>query len=618
MRRAPARRGVLHGFLRLAGGYWRGPGCWRAWGLTLGLALLTVALVLLQVRLNLWTADLFDALERRSMDRFLAQVAVFAAIALGTVAATAAHQWVKRRLQLGWRGWLTARVVGRWMDRARHYQVALLPGDHDNPDGRIAEDARVATEWAVELAHSLLYCLAALAGFVGLLWSLSGLTFVGGVPVHGHMVWLALLYAAAGSAAAFLLGRPLVRATGERQGREADLRLALVRAREGAEPIALARAEPAARARLARLFAGVAAAWHRQTGSLSRLTLFTSGYATLTPVFPLLFTIPRYLAGTVTLGELMQTAQAFQQVTGALSWPIDRFQQIAEWRASAGRVLALSDAVEALERDPAEAGAGPTAGRIERAEAAGLAVSGLEVATPDGATITAGLDLAVAPGERVLVTGDPDALAALLRALAGAWPWGRGRVALPAAGAVAFLGPRPWLPAEPLRRVLCLPEDAPAPPDPALAEALTRAGLAHLAARLDAAEPWDRVLSPAEQQRLAFARLLLRRPAWVVLHGATDALGPSAEAELMRGLAEALPGAAIVSLGRPAAPAELFGRRLALESGPDGGVPRPEVRAWREGPAARPRSPVLDWMREGLGHGGRAGPRSGTAPGAAA
>jgi putative ATP-binding cassette transporter len=241
MHRAPTRRGVLNGFLRLAGGYWRrGPGCWRAWSLTAGLVLLTVVLVLLQMRLNLWTADLFDALERRSTDRFLKQVVVFATIVLGTVAVTAAHQWVKRRLQLEWRNWLTARLIGCWMDRAKHYQVALLPGDHDNPDGRITEDTRIATEWAVELAHSLLFCVATFAGFVGLLWALSGLTFIGSLPVHGHLVWLALFYATTSSAVAFLLGRPLVRATDERQSREADFRLALVRAREGAEPIALA------------------------------------------------------------------------------------------------------------------------------------------------------------------------------------------------------------------------------------------------------------------------------------------------------------------------------------------------------------------------------------------
>ncbi|MFC7736142.1 ABC transporter ATP-binding protein/permease [Roseomonas sp. GCM10028921] len=340
---------MLRDFLHLAGGYWWGTRRWHAWGLTAGLILLTVALVLLQIRLNVWTAELFDALERRSTADFLTQVWVFAAIVFGTVLTTRAHVMFKRSLQIEWRNWLTMRLMERWMDRAKQYQLALMPGRHDNPDGRIAEDARIATEWAVELAHSLLFCAATLFSFVPLLWELSGLTFIGSQPVYGHMVWLAILYTLLGAVGALILGRRLVRTTDVRQGREANFRLALVRAREGAMAIALAHSEPAVRRRLARLFSGIAVAWHRQTAVLSRLTIFSSGYATLAPVFPLLITTPRYLAGTITLGELMQTAQAFQQVNGALSWPIDKFQQIAEWRASTGRVLALAGAADGLE-----------------------------------------------------------------------------------------------------------------------------------------------------------------------------------------------------------------------------------------------------------------------------
>jgi vitamin B12/bleomycin/antimicrobial peptide transport system ATP-binding/permease protein len=565
------RDGFLREFRRLAGGYWRGRGCWRAWGLTAGLALLTLALVLLQMRLNLWIADLFDSLERRSSDHFVVQVTVFAAIIGGTVLASAAYQVVKRRLQLSWRDWLTTRVTAAWLDRARHYRLALLPGAHEHPDGRIAEDIRIATEWAVELAQTLLYCVATLAGFVGILWSLSGLVFVGAVPVHGHLVWIALLYAALGSAVAFMLGRRLVRATGARQGMEAGFRVGLVRAREAAEPIALACAETAERGRLARLFAGVAAAWHRQTVYLARLTLFTAGYAVLTPVFAILFATPRYLIGTISLGELMQTGQAFQQVTNSLSWPIDQFSRIAEWRASVERVLALTKALARLEAEQAPSADAGVGVCIERTETAGssLVVSDLEVATADGATVAPGIDLSVAPGERVLVTGDPGALAALFRALAGLWPWGRGHIALPkecADGALAFVGPRPWLPAgEPLRRMLCFPRDTADFSDAALADALARVGLAPFADRLDVVEVWDRVLAPGNQQRLAIARLLVQRPAWVVLHDATDALDPRSEADLTCTLAEALPEATMLVLGRPAMPAELFGRRLTLE-----------------------------------------------------
>jgi vitamin B12/bleomycin/antimicrobial peptide transport system ATP-binding/permease protein len=563
------RIGFLREFRRLADGYWRGRGCWRAWGLTFGLAWLTLALVLLQMRLNLWVADLFDSLERRSTDRFVAQVAVFAAIVVGTVLASAAYQVVKRQLQLRWRDWLTVRVTGAWLDRARHYRLALAPGAHEHPDGRIAEDIRIATESAVELAQTLLYCIAALAGFVGILWTLSGLVFVGTVPVHGHLVWIALLYAALGSAAAFTLGRRLVRATDARQGMEAGFRVGLVCAREAAEPIALARAEAVERRRLARLFTGVAAAWNRQTAYLARLMLFTSGYAVLTPVFAILFATPRYLIGTITLGELMQTGQAFQQVTNALSWPIDQFQRIAEWRASVERVLALTEALAQVEAEEAsEARAG---GRIHRTEGAGpnLTVSNLELAMTGGTPIAAEIDFSVAPGERVLMTGDPGALATLFHVLAGLWPWGHGCVVLPrhcSDGALAFAGPRPWLPAaEPLRRVLCFPREAADFPDAALVNALVRAGLSLFAARLDSIEAWDRVLAPGDQQRLAIARLLVQRPAWVVLHNATDALDPQSEADLTCILAEALPETTMLVLGRPAMPAELFRRRLTLE-----------------------------------------------------
>lgn len=531
--------------------------------------MLTLALVLLQMRLNLWVADLFDSLERRSTDRFVAQVAVFAAIVAGTVLASATHQVVKRQLQLRWRDWLTARVMAAWLDRARQYRLALAPGAHEHPDGRIAEDIRIATEWAVELAQTLLYCVATLAGFVGILWSLSGLVFIGAVPVRGHLVWLALFYAALGSAAAFTLGRRLVRATDVRQGMEAGFRVGLVCARETAEPIALACAEAAERGRLARLFAGVAAAWHRQTVFLARLTLFTSGYAVLTPVFAILFATPRFLIGTISLGELIQTGQAFQQVTNALSWPIDQFPRIAEWRASVERVLALTGALAQLEAEDAPGvGAGV---HIERMEEAGtnLSVCDLEVATAEGATVATGINLSVAPGERVLVSGDPGALTALFRALAGLWPWGRGRVVLPrncADGTLAFAGPRPWLPAgEPLRRVLCFPRDAADLPDAALANALVRAGLPLFAERLHSIDAWDRVLAPGDQQRLAIARLLVQRPAWIVLHNATDALDPQSEADLTCSLAEALPEATMLVLGRPAVPTELFGRRLTLE-----------------------------------------------------
>src|SRR3954470_17176110 len=264
-------RQFFRDFARLAAPYWTDRGKWRPRLLTGLLALLVLCQVGLVIRLNVWSADLFDALERRSTEHAMAQIGVFAVILFGTMATNMGHLVVRRYLQLDWRRWLTARVLGFWMEDARHYQASLIPGDHANPDGRIAEDIRVLTEAAVDLASTLFYCILLLTTFVGIPWSLSGWIRIAGLDLPGHLVLLAFLYAGLGAIVAFVLGRPLVQATDLRQTREAEFRYRLVRARESAEPIALARAEAGERRRLGTGFETIAAAWRDQSAGLARL-----------------------------------------------------------------------------------------------------------------------------------------------------------------------------------------------------------------------------------------------------------------------------------------------------------------------------------------------------------
>jgi putative ATP-binding cassette transporter len=590
-------------FLRLAGPFWRkGPQRWRARGWTLAMALLGAAQVALAIRLNLWNADFFDALERRSMDRFLTQIGVFVLIVAGAVLANALHMVARRGLNIAWRGWLTQRVVGGWMEEARHYQVAQIPGDHDNPDGRIAEDIRIATEYAIDLAHSLLYAILLLVTFVGLLWTLSGRIVVFGFDVPGHMVVLSFAYAAAGSVVAFLLGRPLVRATDLRQTREADFRFGLVRARETAEPIALARGEARERGRIAALFEGIGPAWAAQTQGLARLTGFSAGYLTLAPVFPILVTTPRYIAGTISLGGIMQIAQAFQQVTAALSWPVDNLQRIAEWRASVERVLSLEEAVREVAAEAARTG--PDAIVLDRTAGHGLGARGLCVAAPDGTAMLSDITLHVAPGERVLVDGDPEAAQALFRVLAGIWPWGRGVVELPPDADVMTIGEKPHLPEGPLHDALTFPEAAEKFPVEVATAALAAVGLDALAARLAEAGDWDATLGSVELQRLAIARVLLHRPSWILLGDTTTALEPEEADRMVDLLASALPDAALLVLGRHPGAAERFTRRLTLRRLPGGDVLLREIHARRQ-EASRPRRrplPLVDWLRRGYEH----------------
>ena len=290
-------------FLRLSLPYWTGEGRWRPRIVVVALLLVVIAQVALAIRLNLWSADLFNALERHATDRALAQIGIFTLIVLGMMATNTLHLLLRRHLQFDWRRWLTARVVGNWMAEARHYQADLIPGDHANPDGRIAEDIRIAVEGAIDLAASLLYCVLVLITFVGILWSLSGWITLAGVPVPGHLVILAILYAGIGAVVAFVLGRPLVRATDVRQTREADFRFGLVRSRENAEPIALARGELTERERLVELFETIRRSWREQSTGLARLVVLSSGYTAVAGVLPLLVGTPRFLVGALTMGR---------------------------------------------------------------------------------------------------------------------------------------------------------------------------------------------------------------------------------------------------------------------------------------------------------------------------
>ncbi|MDP3316027.1 MAG: SbmA/BacA-like family transporter, partial [Devosia sp.] len=351
--------------------------------------LVVFAQVALAVLLNVWSADLFDALERRSTEGAMRQIGIFALIVLGTMAANTAHVLARRALQLGWRRWLTARLFHTWMDDAHHYQASLIPGNHANPDGRIAEDVRIATEGAIDLASSLLYCVLHLMTFVGILWSLSGWIPLFGVQVPGHLVALALLYAGSGAVVAFLLGRPLVRATDTRQTMEAEFRYGLVQSGDSAEPIALARGELAERSRLTGLFEAIAPAWRNQSNGLARIVVFSSGYAVLAGVLPLLVGTWRFLDGSLSLGRLVQSAQAFQQVTVSLSWPIDNLPRIAEWRASVERVLALEEAVQTVALEAARTG--ETAINLNRGADLKLGFQNLWVAAPDGTAMLSDL-----------------------------------------------------------------------------------------------------------------------------------------------------------------------------------------------------------------------------------
>jgi putative ATP-binding cassette transporter len=555
-------------FLAVAGGYWASDEKWRARLLTGTLGVLTIGQVIVPILINLWSQRLFDALEQRSMDRFLTMIAVVGAIIAFNIANTMAHLRVKRRLQLGWRMWLTRRLLGDWLARGRQLQVNYLPGEHDNPDGRIAEDIRITTEAAIDLGLSLSYCVMLLISFTEILWILSGapeatlLGFTFTVP--GYLIYIAMLYAAAGTTIAMVVGRPLMRAANRRQRFEADFRFGLARVRENAEAIALLHGEHDERRRMLALTDGVVTGWGGQTRALSNMMIFSATYSVLSAAFPVLVAAPRYISGSITLGVLMQTAQAFQQTVAALSWPIDNLPRAAEWSASVERVLGLHDAMQRLIRESN----GDENERIfvERLESGQtLSFRGLTVMDPTGNVIVQPFDADIQLGERVLIAGDPGATVRLFKAVARVWPWGRGRIVLPADQRVFFMPQRPYVPPGSLRSALAYPLDPETVNETVAREVLTQVGLAYLASRLDEDQNWEAELAAPEQQRLGFARLLIQRPSWIFIEDATDALDPLGEEDMLRLLDEEFPHATLLTIGNHASLAAHHRRRFDLE-----------------------------------------------------
>lgn len=554
-------------FIRLAGPFWNSERKNSIRGLSLVLLLLTILQIVISVVITVWSADLFDALDQHSMPRFFTQIGLIVLIFIANIVVTATHLKVKRRIQLEWRGWLTDKLIGQWMRDGRHYLVTHIGGKHDNPDGRIAEDIRIATESAIDLIHSLVYSLLLLTSFTRILWDLSGVVTLdlGGVQmdVSGHLVWIALIYAASASTLGWWIGRPLTKATDDRQTVEANFRFALVKARENSLAIALIHGERHENPHFHHLFTDIVGAWDQQTKAWERIMMFSSGYSVLSMAFPILVAAPRYILGSITLGAMMQSAQSFQHMVSALSWPVDNMGRVAEWRASVERVLGLTAALDQLEEEIAKPD--PHRIHLEKKDQALLRFNNLCLTRLDGIICIPHLNEEIRPGERVLVAGNAFTGNKLFKAIAGLWPWGEGSVELPDDEHLFFMTPRPFLPTGPLREAICYPSRVEEFSEEDLQEALKIAGIAELIPQLNDSGDWEKNLDREQQQRLGLVRVLLQRPRWIMMQEAFDSLESQGEIEMFNILKRELPRSALLTISKRPEVQAMHKRRIVLE-----------------------------------------------------
>jgi putative ATP-binding cassette transporter len=537
----------------------------RGKGLVLLAAVVGLALTLvwLEVLFNTWNREFYNTFESRDQAEFFRQLGMFTLLALLFIITGVYRQYFQQMLFIEWRTWLTERYLADWMTDRAYYRLQLLDKGTDNPDQRIAEDLNIFVDLTLTLTLGLLSAVVTLVSFVGILWTISGAATLFGVEIPGYMVWVALAYAVAGTWLTHLIGRRLIGINFDLQRNEANFRFALVRLRENAEGVALYRGEAGESQNFRARFGDVVSVWWAKMLKQKQLTWFTVLYAQIAIIFPFIVASPRFFSGQMPLGGIFQIASAFGQVQGALSWFINAYGAFANWKATVDRLTSFT---EALEQARAEAE------RLDgdRVEADGLALQQLELSLPGGRRLLAPTDLAFKPGEPALVTGPSGSgKSTLFRALAGIWPYWKGRITVPRGAKLLFLPQKPYLPIGSLKHAACYPADAAAIPDDDAREALRATGLAHLADDLAREENWAQLLSGGEQQRLAFARALLNRPDWLFMDEATASLPEEAQAELYALLPQRLPGTTFVSIGHRASLAGFHRRTLAWRGGAD-------------------------------------------------
>ena len=582
----PRTPGTASQYWRLAGGYWKGPTARIAWTLTIVTIVLVIANISVQYGVNAWNKFFFNAMEQKQQNVVLSAIGLFAALAVASSAVSVFQLISRMRLQVLWRQWLTQRLAARWLEDQRFYRLSIAAPDLDAPEFRIADDARIATEPVVDFGTGILTAVLTAVVFFSVLWTVGGSADVLGVHIPGFMVFAAIAYSGVMSGSMVLFGRPLIAKIEAKNGAEARLRTEMGRVRENAESIALIGGEADETHGLTNTLQVLVDAWMAQIKQLARMTWLMGSNWAVAPVFPLLLEAPNYLHGQMSLGSLMQTAAAFVQVQVALNWLFDNYPRIAEWLASARRVTGLWTAFTQLD---ASVGSNAT-DRIVIGESPddSLRLEGLSVAQYNGRVMIDDADTSIAKGDKVLLTGESGTgKSTLIRAIAGLWPWGSGRVLIPAGAHLAFLPQRAYLPNGSLRQVLLYPAVQTVVEDQVLEDALERCGLHRLIPRLNEEDFWDKQLSGGEQQRIGFARLIIQHPSVIIMDEATAALDTHSQASMMELFRHELADTTVISVGHRPELEEYHTRKLSLRRHHSAGEGEEEAEGLRRRKLAR-------------------------------
>jgi putative ATP-binding cassette transporter len=512
-------------FWDIAAPYWRLEEKWKAWGLLVLLVVLLLGQTELAVLFNEQTGEFTSALAARNSERFWKAIWLFLGLLIAAVPLYALYYYVRDRLGNEWRRWLTNRFLDKYF-KDRHFYELNANAAIDNPDQRIAEDINTFTGRSLYFLLILIGSVLQLLAFSGVLWSISR-----------ELVYFLVVYAAAGTLTMlFVYGKALIGLNFRQLRREADFRFSLVRVRENAESIAFYRGEAQELQQVRRRFTGAFDNYNKLIRRQFFLNLFQYGYSMMTVVLPIAIIASRVLSGELEVGKAVQAAGAFAAVLSAISVIVDNFESLSRFAAGIDRLDTFS---KVLDDQPADGV--PAGGVIESVEGSRLVLERVTLQTPNYERILVrDLSITIQPGQGLMIVGTSGSgKSSLLRAIAGLWYCGSGTITRPRPEDILFLPQQPYMLLGTLRSQLLYPNKDRDVPDEDLLDLLDRVNLPDMATRfggLDAEMDWEKVLSIGEQQRLAFARVLLTRPRFAILDEATSALDVANEGSLYRQL----------------------------------------------------------------------------------
>jgi putative ATP-binding cassette transporter len=530
--------------------YWQSEHKLFAYSFYLFVIIMTISIVGLEVAFNYWYNYFYDALQDYDKRGAFDLLIVFVFLAATIIVLAVYRYYLQQYLGLRWRRWLTHQFMARWLQKKSYYYLENFDEKTDNPDQRIQEDIGALVTTTLDLSVGFISAITTFVAFVYILWTLSGtITLHLGsatFTIPGYLVWVSIIYSIVGTYCAFQVGYPLVSLNFEQQRREADFRFALIDLRTHAEHVALYRGESHQKNILATLFDGVLNNWYAIILRQKILLWFTAGYNQISVLLPLLVVLPNYFNKVFKLGGLMQALRAFTQIQDALSFFVSSYSTIAQYRAVVRRLLTFINHVSEVE----EHAVTHNHFIYKTQNADEITLKQVSIYTPHAEKLLENINLKFLHGKNYLIKGSSGiGKSTLIRTIAGIWPYGKGEIDLPENKSIMYVPQKSYMPIGTLKEALLFPNNINMLSDKEVSKLLHDCDLPELTSRLHDVSMWSEQLSPGELQRIAFVRVLIHKPHWVILDEATSALDIPHEKHLYNLIKKMLPDCSFISVG---------------------------------------------------------------------